>query len=130
MAKNKSASTQKTPVEIPKKLLSPIKSFLEAELLKWKKTEKSIKKNDPFHDGDRDRHNSDEEDTDEQLGHFDSEVKASFVKVQLVQLRKALTRIKLGKYGICERCGKMIDTDRLAVNPETTMCIDCAREQE
>jgi len=115
---------------IPKNLLSPIKRFLEREIIKWKKAEKTIKKNDPITDEDRSIHNSNEEDADEQIGHFEAEVKASFVKKQLIQLRKALTMIKIGKYGICERCGKMIDTDRLAVKPEITVCISCAREDE
>jgi RNA polymerase-binding transcription factor DksA len=38
--------------------------------------------------------------------------------------------VKLGKYGICEKCGKMIDTDRLAINPEATTCIDCEKDKE
>ena len=67
---------------------------------------------------------------DEQVGHFETEVKVGFVKKQLVQLRKALTMIKIGKYGICEKCGLMIDTDRLAVKPEVTICIKCARDRE
>lgn len=121
---------RKALVSIPQSLLLPIKSFLENELVKWKKTEKSIKRNDPFRDENRDTDNSNESDTDEQIGHFDSEIKVSFIKKQLVQLRKALTRIKIGKYGICEKCGSMIDTDRLAIKPETTLCISCAKEQE
>jgi RNA polymerase-binding transcription factor DksA len=121
---------EKEDITIPAKLLAPIRSFLEKEIVRWKKIGKSFKKNDTFHDTDRVNHNSTEEDVDEQVGHFDTEVKVSFVNKQLVQLRKALTRIKIGKYGICEHCGKMIDTDRLAIKPETTLCIDCAKEQE
>jgi RNA polymerase-binding transcription factor DksA len=123
-------SSSKENLTIPARLLAPIKNFLEREIVKWKKTEKVFKKSDPFTDGDRVNHNSTEEDVDEQVGHFDTEVKVSFVNKQLVQLRKALTRIKIGKYGICEKCGKMIDTDRLSIKPETTICIDCAKEQE
>lgn len=117
-------------ITIPARLLVPIKTFLEKEIVKWKKTERNFKKSDPFMDENRTSNNSPEEDVDEQVGRFDTEVKVSFVKKQLVQLRKAMTRIKLGKYGICEKCGKMIDTDRLTIRPETTLCIDCAKEQE
>lgn len=126
----KKRSKEKTSITIPEKLLTPIKSFLENEMVRWKRTGKSLKKSDPFRDAERVNHNSVEEDVDEQVGHFDTEVKVSFVNKQLVQLRKALTRIRIGKYGICEKCGKMIDTDRLAISPETTICIDCAKEQE
>ena len=90
-------------IKFPSNLLIPIKMFLERELIKMKKTEKQVK-NDA--------------------------VIAFFVKKQMVQIRKALTMIKLGKYGICESCGKMIDTDRLAVKPDTTICIMCEREKE
>ena len=63
-------------------------------------------------------------------GDFDALVKTNFIKKQIVQLRKALTMIKMGKYGICESCGKMIDTDRLAVKPDATICIKCEKERE
>jgi RNA polymerase-binding transcription factor DksA len=115
---------------IPASLLAPIKKFLEEELIKWKKEEKKVKRNDPVMDLDRVNRNSDEDDADEQIGHFEAEVKTGFVKVKLVQLRKALTMIKIGKYGICDRCGKMIDTDRLAVNMEATRCIKCQKDGE
>lgn len=121
---------EKKSVVFPRDLLSPIKRFLEEEIIKWKKTAKKIKNNDPFSDSARGMHNSDEEDVDEQVGHFEAEVKAGFVKKRLVQLRKALTNIKIGKYGICENCGKMIDTDRLAVKPDATLCITCSKEAE
>lgn len=117
-------------IDFPEKLLAPIKKFLESELVRMKKTEKKIKQADPFKDDSRSLRNSTEEDVDEQIGHFDTEIKAKFISKQVVQLRKALTRMKVGKYGICEKCGKMIDTDRLAVRPETTVCIDCEREAE
>lgn len=38
-----------------------------------------------------------------------------------------LSRIGQGTYGICERCGRPIDPDRLAVLPDTNLCIECAR---
>jgi len=52
------------------------------------------------------------------------------VSRSLVAVRKALTRIKLGKYGICVSCGKMIDTDRLAITPTADMCMECAKKAE
>ena len=124
----KTVKTEKEVVKFPKVLLNPIKTFLEAELVRLKKTRKGIKSSDPFKDSQRTTDNSLEEDVDEQIGHFDAQVKAKFLSKQIVQLKKALTRIKLGKYGICEKCGNMIDTDRLAVRPDTTVCIKCEKE--
>ncbi len=119
-----------TTVKFPATLLEPIRKFLKRELSRMKKTREGIKDADPFKDESRVGENSVEEDVDEQLDHFDAQVKANFVGKQIVQLRKALTMIKVGKYGICEKCGKMIDTDRLAIRPETTVCIDCERDSE
>lgn len=112
------------------KFLVSVRNFLESELLKSKRVKKEIEKTDPFADDQRVNENSFEEDLDEQIGHFESEVKAKFLAKRIVQLRKALTRLKLGKYGICEVCGKMIDTDRLSINPEATTCVSCEKEKE
>lgn len=117
-------------IKLPAKLLSPIKKFLEKELLESKRNRKRLKQSDPFNDESRTSENSLEEDVDEQIGHFDSEVKVKFLAKRLAQLKKALTRIKLGNYGTCEKCGKMINTDRLAIKPEATTCIECERERE
>jgi RNA polymerase-binding transcription factor DksA len=45
-------------------------------------------------------------------------------------LNKQLSRISQGTYGICEACGEPIDPDRLAVLPDTNLCISCARSGE
>ncbi|MFA6185291.1 MAG: TraR/DksA C4-type zinc finger protein [Candidatus Shapirobacteria bacterium] len=120
----------KVILNFPSRLLLPIKLFLEKELVKLKRTKKQLKKDDPFLDENRTTENSLEEDVDEQIGHFDNEIKTKFLSRQIAQFRTALTRIKIGKYGICEKCGKMIDTDRLAVRAEATTCIKCSKESE
>jgi DnaK suppressor protein len=121
---------EKESLSLPKKLLAPIKSFLEKELIGLKRINKNLKAEDPFSSETRANENSFEEDLDEQIGHFDNEYKRKFLAKQMVQFRKALTRIKIGKYGICEKCGQMIDTDRLAVKPEATTCVKCSKENE
>ena len=117
----------KDTVRFPMALLRPMKLFLEREIEKLKKRKGSVEGGDPFKDENRVLNNSLEEDVDEQLGHFESQVKAKFLTRHMVQLRKALSRLKIGKYGVCEECGKMIDTDRLAIKPEATLCIDCEK---
>jgi DnaK suppressor protein len=44
-------------------------------------------------------------------------------------VRDALARIEQGTYGVCERCGGAIDPERMAVLPDTRLCIGCAQEQ-
>jgi DnaK suppressor protein len=48
----------------------------------------------------------------------------------VAEIAAALERIEKGIYGICEECGEEISEGRLKVAPETTLCIDCKREQE
>ena len=46
---------------------------------------------------------------------------------RVASLEKALSRATEGGYGICERCGEPIHPDRLAILPDTTICIRCAQ---
>jgi DnaK suppressor protein len=124
------SSKKNEAIKFPMNLIMPIKDFLENEMVKMKITKKKIHQADPFSDENRTLNNSVEEDLDEQLGHFDAQIKSKFIDRQIVQIRKALSRIKVGKYGICEECGEMIDTERLAIKPETTVCVKCKNESE
>ena len=49
---------------------------------------------------------------------------------RLKSIDSALTRIKLGKYGICVKCGKYIPANRLEAIPYALMCIECKTEEE
>lgn len=39
-------------------------------------------------------------------------------------IERALTRLDEGTYGLCERCGKEINPERLELLPFVTLCID------
>lgn len=114
----------------PAKFLEPIGHFLEEEIRKLSRTKKSVESGDPFLDIDRDKQNSVEAEVDEQVGRLHSEVKSKFMNRQIVQMKRALSRVKKGNYGICEVCHKMIDTDRLAIKPDATICVKCERAKE
>ncbi|GIW69716.1 MAG: hypothetical protein KatS3mg101_0463 [Patescibacteria group bacterium] len=47
----------------------------------------------------------------------------------LIQVKKALAAIKIGKYGICEVCGKPIDKARLKAYPQATTCLEHADDK-
>jgi DnaK suppressor protein len=49
---------------------------------------------------------------------------------ELVQIERALVRLKQGTYGVCESCAQKIPVGRLNALPYTTLCIDCQRELE
>jgi len=49
---------------------------------------------------------------------------------ELASVEDALRALRLGKYGICDRCGEPIAPERLAVRPEATHCVRCQAEVE
>ncbi len=48
---------------------------------------------------------------------------------RLKSLQTALEKLEHGRYAICEICGQPIDPERLAILPETTRCVKCARKK-
>ncbi len=95
------------------------------------KRKKTISKEDPFRDVNRVNDNAAPDiEADEQFGHARTSALKNEINRGTIQIKKALTRIRLGKYGICEVCGKMIDTDRLMIYPEATLCAEDAAKKE
>ncbi len=43
---------------------------------------------------------------------------------------RALTKMELGTYGVCERCGRPIAIERLDALPWAILCIDCKQKGE
>jgi len=99
-------------------------------MLKAKRRRFQIEKEDPFVDGRSENFASPDTTAAEQFGHARIEAVKGELDKKIIQVRKALSRIKIGKYGICENCGEMIDTDRLVIYPETTFCVKCERKKE
>lgn len=49
---------------------------------------------------------------------------------ELLQIERALKRLRQGTYGVCEGCGTRIPVIRLNALPYSTLCIKCQREAE
>jgi len=47
------------------------------------------------------------------------------LELRLKNINLALEKIKKGKYGMCEKCKKPIDVERLKISPETRFCKKC-----
>ena len=43
---------------------------------------------------------------------------------------RALRQARSGNYGVCEDCHQAIDPERLAIFPQTTVCVVCKSKQE
>ncbi len=118
-------------LSFPSKLLSPVSNLLREQLHRLEKRKKEIDADDPLKVTQRAyNHSSMDDDAAEQFGHARTIAIKEQLDRRIIQIRKALTQIKVGKYGICEDCGKMIDTDRLIIEPEATLCTKCQRKRE
>jgi len=118
-------------IRYPIEILRPVKNFLLKERVRLKKVNKGLKGEDPYNDPRRVNDNA-AVDTDvaEQVDHDRVSAVMMETKRSLINIRKALARINLGSYGVCAKCGGMIDTDRLAIKPTAEYCMVCEREVE
>ncbi len=118
-------------VKYPDEVLKPVKEHLIGRLFGLEKRKKELQEEDPFKDNSRLEDNAAmDADAEEQVGHMKVSAMRQAIDRSIIQVRKALSQLKFGRYGVCERCGKMIDTDRLVIMPETTVCIDCEKKRE
>ena len=121
----------KAKFSFPLQVLQPIKDFLVDKQMKLLKRKQALTREDPFSDPARvDDNAALDADAAEISGHD----RVSALKWEgdkmLIEIRKALTRMKLGKYGLCDKCGEMIDTDRLAIDPTIELCVGCGKKNE
>jgi DnaK suppressor protein len=129
--RKKRKKKKKGQVKFPQNLLKPVGSFLQARLKSLEKRKKEIDTEDPFKNEERVIDNaSPDTDAAEQFGHARTSALKDSLDKKIVQTRKALTKVKVGSYGICEDCGEMIDTDRLVAYPEATLCAKCQAKRE
>ena len=49
---------------------------------------------------------------------------------RLTELDRIQRKLQQGEYGKCEACGAEIPEERLAVMPDTTLCMPCQRKRE
>ena len=109
--------------------LDNIKNYLQSELSRIKKRLVSLTKQDPFSDPDRliDNAASDAE-ANEEISHDRVEAIKNELKENKAAIEEAMDRIKARSYGICKNCGRMIDQDRLMVNPTALYCLNCEKK--
>ena len=121
----------KRVIMFPAKVLRPIYNYLKLVQKRLERKKKDLKSEDPFSDPSRVNDNAaTDADAAEISGHDRVEALRQEVDRRLIQVRKALTKIKIGKYGSCENCGRLIDTDRLSVNPTAELCMKCERKRK
>lgn len=129
--KRKKVKKGKGIILYPAKIVAPIGKFLQDRIKLLERRKKDIEKEDPFKDTSRIVDNaSPDTEAAEQFGHARTSAIREQIDRKIIQTKKALSRIKVGKYGHCEDCNGMIDTDRLMIYPEATLCVKCERKKE
>ena len=115
----------------PKNIIDTIRSYLEREKKRTENRLNEVSKEDPFADVDRliDNAASDTEAKEEE-GHDRIEAIKHELSNHIHRIEQALSRIKKGKYGTCEQCGKPIEEKRLQVMPTAVLCMSCERAKE
>jgi len=115
----------------PRQLLQPVLDYLKKLEGELKKRSQKIAKEDPFEDTARLNDNaSDDTEAAEQFGHARAEAMGRETEEALVRVRGAMERVERGVYGKCVKCGQMIDTDRLSIDPTVDLCLSCAKKGE
>lgn len=124
-------SFKKVKILFPEKLIAPVRRFLSDQIKLLELRRKNIEEEDPFSNPERAKDNAAiDTEAEEQFGHATATALKEQIDRKIIQTRKALSRAKMGKYGICSRCGNMINTDRLMVYPEATFCVKCEKKRE
>ena len=120
-----------------KKLLNELKRQLEKEKVTIEEELKRFAKKDEKLKGDWDtifpKWNGEAgsaglEKAADEVEEYEARLPVEFnLETKLKNIDLALEKIKKGKYGICEKCGKEIPEERLKVSPEARFCLRCKK---
>lgn len=116
--------------KFPLDVLKSVRDFALQRQHDLEKKIKNLDKEDPFKDTDRLNFNSDDDEIKEQVNHERVDSIKKELERNLNETKKALDKIQKGRYGFCEKCGKLIDTARLEVNPLALYCLECQKKQK
>ena len=129
-SRNMAKGKKKQVVKFPRNVLLPLRNYLISKREKLEKRKTKLAKEDPFADSDRINNNAaSDAEAAEQSGHVRVTALKKEVDKGLINVRKTLTKIKVGKFGLCDSCGKMIDTDRLSIDPTAEFCVKCSAKK-
>ncbi|MFH1451418.1 MAG: TraR/DksA C4-type zinc finger protein [bacterium] len=117
-----------------KELIGKIKERLEAEKSSIEETLKTFATKDKNVPGDWDsrfpRFADGQEEAADEVEQYEALLPVEFsLEIKLKAINSALEKIKKGKYGRCEKCGKGIEEERLTVLPEARTCNACLRKK-
>lgn len=115
-------------LSLPQKTLDKVKRYLLRQQASVEKQIVEIEKEDPM------LMEAVAEASESGTDSWQADVHARVVAVKddLLNLSKrithALTHLKKGTYGKCEKCGKAIEAERLEAMPTATVCVSCSKK--
>lgn len=118
-------------MKLVKQNILSVKKYLEGRKRELEKRSETLTSEDPFNDTERlsDNAASDTE-AREEVGHERVEALKTELGLQLARVKRALSKIGIGKYGYCDNCGKQIAEDRLKAFPMAEYCLSCEKDLE
>ena len=93
-----------------------------------KKEEEMVKEADPFMQAERADASENADTTSGDVEKTIQEARLNLIQSARLELRRAMAKVKIGTYGICESCKKPIGLPRLKVFPQATTCFECAKK--
>jgi DnaK suppressor protein len=115
----------------PSEVLDELRKHLEDEKKHTNDRIAQLSAQDPFSDPDRANDNAaSDSEASEESSHDRFAAMVEELNNSLSEIDMALSRIADGTYGYCVNCKTMIDTDRLAILPTATLCLNCEKEKK
>jgi DnaK suppressor protein len=115
---------KKELIEKLKAQLESEKSQIQQELASFAKEDKTLKYN--WNTKRPETDNADMEEAAETTQEYDNLLSLEYsLELKLKDVDIALEKIAAGKYGVCEKCGKEIEEERLVAFPEARLCMRC-----
>lgn len=115
----------------PSDVLNDIRKALEEEKTRMMAQVAALAAQDPFTDTERVNDNAaSDTEASEENDHERFSAMGDELKTRVIAIDDALIRVGNGTYGYCSSCNALIDTDRLAIVPTATLCLDCEKKRK
>ena len=119
---------EKKLIEELKKKLETEKKSIQKELESFADEDKGLKHN--WDTRFPNREDSDKDEKADDVQEYDNALSLEYsLELKLKDVNMALEKIENEAYGVCEKCGKKIDEERLLACPEAKTCLKCGAKK-
>lgn len=113
------------------KIIDELKKKLESEKESIQKELETFASKDPNSKDNWDtrypnREDGDKDEEADEVQEYENMISVEHnLEIRLKDINSALEKMEKGEYGVCEKCGKKIDPERLQALPEARTCLKC-----